>query len=407
VRHPLPAIGLGLCACDDPAEETPCTRAWASSDIGDGSRSLSTFLDGEAGDVHVQLLAPDNEASAPGWPVVVVIHGAWDAAGTPIGPHTNTVAVGSGLVALHLDLPGGGHSDGFDDRRGPAARSAVATAMQFASGATEDQSGCTILDREPGADATRVYLLGVSNGGNLAAATLADRALDLPEVGGLVTWETPTFPQAVNVELGNGPTVYEPGLCELGDAGVQCSFDTSLALVDTPLVCLDLGADSACDRETDVVVQGARDPATGLLALSVPFREALGPEPVDLYDSAEAAAAFWPERDAVALAEALVQAQPELPIIVVASEDDHVLRWSDHPHVVGWVQALQHAGASWVRVNPGADWIDAAGENAPGAPFRLGAAPPRYLAEDEESPLGATLAAAIEELAERQRNASW
>lgn len=406
MRGVLASFVLGLVGCDAP-EVPPCARAWEESTLGDASRSLGTTLDGDAGDLHVELLAPEHAGSDATWPIAVVIHGAWDAAGTPVGPGGVSLDVSRGMLALHLDLPGGGKSDGFDDRRGPGARAAVATALRYAAGELADQDGCTVAEREPGADPSLVVLVGLSNGGNLAVATLADAELDVPAVSGLVTWETPSFPQAVNVELGNDPSVYEPGSCALDGGGVACAFDASLALADAPAVCLDLDADRRCSAGPDILVLGARDPAAGKAAVSLPLRQALGPDPIELFDSAEESAAFWSERDSTALAEALVAAQPDLPVLLVASEEDHVLRWPDHPHVVGWLAALQAAGVAWSRINPGTDWVPAAGENAPGQAFGLGGAPPRYLSEDEEAPLGATLAGAVEELAERTREGSW
>jgi len=294
-----------------------------------GVLTIGTMLPGDGADIHAVARWPDRVAEARAWPVAVMIHGAWDAAGTPVVAATLRPALDGGMVSVHLDLPGGGQSDGPDDRRGAASRAAVAAALQWAVGTLRDRGGCTLPDRVPGADPDGVYVVGGSNGGNLAVATLADPALDMPDVAGLVTWETPAGPQFTNVEFGVDPTVYTPGSCaRTREAGIVCALpDARLASGaaedGSPLLCFDLDADGACETE-DVNVRGTRDPVSGVAYVSPTLAAgaaAAGVLPAGIA-GAEEADAWWAERDAGRLADELVTLHPELPVLLLGSETE-------------------------------------------------------------------------------------
>ena len=113
-------------------------------------------------------------------------------------------------------------------------------------------------------------------------------------------------------------------------------------------------------------------------------------------------------RDAARLAGALVAAQPELPILLLASATDHVQTLPDHPHVFGLGEALQGAGAAWTRLNPGTAWLpELSEENPPNAPLRLDDPTGSLVSEAAEEPLAELLAAAVLELSERHQTGEW
>lgn len=410
------ALAVSAVACRGPGGEADdlCRAEHLPDAIEDGARTLGVQVPDDAGgSVHAEVRWPEDPGGEDGWPIVLVLHGAWDPVGTPVDRSTMRVDVGRGLVDIHLDLPGNGGTTGTNDRRGAASRAAVATVLGWAAGDRLDSGGCALPDRVPRADPDSLYVLGSSNGGNLAVATLADPMLSLPHVAGLVTWETPAGPPFTNVELGADPTVYTPGTCaHTASSGIVCEMPGERLVEtsgDSPVLCFDLDGDGGCDAN-DVVVRGAEDPATGLVMLSPGLVEAATAKGLALvgYADAETALAWWAERDAARLAGALVAARPELPVMLLASEVDHVQTLADHPHVFGLGEALQGAGAAWTRLNPGRDWLAGLGEeNAPNAPLRLADPRGALVPEEAEEPATALLTAAILELSDRRRTGDW
>jgi alpha-beta hydrolase superfamily lysophospholipase len=410
------ALALSACAPSPGNADDVCAAEFAEDPIDPDVRTIGVQVPDDAGgSVHVDVRWPAAVPPAASWPVALLVHGAWDAAGTPLGPASirPDVNAGSGLVGLHLDLPGPGRTGGTDDRRGALSRAAVAAALRWAGGTTTDTGGCTLAARTLGADPDDLYVIGTSNGGNLAVATLADPALDLPDLAGLVTWETPTSPQFATVELGADPSVYMPGTCTLTAAGIVCPIPADILvapIVDgQPVVCFDRDGDDACGPG-DVTVRGVEDPVSGLWMLSPTLTGALADRGLAVpgYADLATATAWWAERDAAGLAGALVAAQPDLPVLLLASEEDHVQTLADHPHVFGFGEALQAAGAAWTRLNPGVRWLpDNAGENQPNAPLTLADPVGVLLPEQVEDPAPGMLASAIRELAEHRSTGEW
>lgn len=410
-------LGLWACGCAGTAGEADeVCRAERLPDGADAATwSIGVQIpDGEGGSVHAELRWPDLVADADAWPVALVIQGTWSPVGTPVDRSTARVEPSAGIVSVHLDLPGNGRTPGDNDRRGSASRAAVAAVLRWAAGEAPDLGGCTLPDRVPSASPERLFVVGTSNGGNLAVATLADPTVSLPALAGLVLWETPAGPQFTNVELGADPSVYSVGTCTYGAAvGIVCDMPAeelvAVASDEGTTLCFDRDGDGAC-AAVDVVVQGTEDLDTGAIMLSPALRRLAAARALSLpgYASEETAAGWWAERDAARLAGALVEAQPELPVLLLASVADHVQTLPDHPHVFGLGEALQGAGAAWTRLNPGADWLPAfAEENPPNAPLRLDDPTGALVPEAAEEPLAELIAAAILELSERHQTGEW
>lgn len=398
---------LAGCFAGGGAEDDVCAAEFTKDTVeGAPARTIGTLIPDDAGEytIHVRLTWPDG---APGdgerWPMALLLQGGW----AHIISEDARVQVAEGLVEVRVDLPGGGQSGGTDDRRGPAARAAVASVLRWMAGESVDIGGCTAERRTRGGAPDDLYVVGISNGGNLATAALADPALDRPPIHGLVTWETPVSPEFVNVELGGDPTVYVEGSCALTPS-LTCAlpvetFVEEKRIDEASIVCFDLDGDLACTEGVDVVIAGTEDPLTGNRLLSPELTAAVVAAGYELrgYATPEDAVGWWAWRDASSLAATLVQSQPDLPILIVASETDHVQTTPDHPHVFGWGQALQEAGAAWTRLNPGTDWLAAnTAENSPNAPMSLAEPDLNLLSEEAENPLGSVLAAAVTELSE-------
>lgn len=409
-------ILLLACGAREGTLEDACAAEWEVDELDADVRRIGTLLDGPEGDVHVELRWPDRPPRGDGrWPAALVLHGGWNQAGTPVTPAIGRVDVAKGLAEVHVDLPGNGYSEGVNDRRGAGSRAALGAVLAWAAGQLPDRGGCTLSQRATAADPADLHLVGTSNGGNLALALLADPSVTLPPLRGLVLWETPASPAFVNVDFGTDPTVYEPGSCVWEEvSGLACPLPEeppTWAPRDGSPGCFDLDDDGAC-TVADVSLHATEDPQRGRYMMSPPLAVAFEAQGVDLpasgFGTAAEAEAWWAERDGSRLAAAAVRTWPELPVILVASETDHVQTAADHPHVWGLGEALQRSGVAWSRLNPGRDWLAGLGEeNPPDLPLRLADPRGRLLTEEEEDPIPEAIGGAVLELSERSRNDTW
>lgn len=409
---------MGGCLHPETVPDDPCATEFATEVVeGETVRSIGVLLpDDGAGVVHLRIAWPDARPTGAGesasdagesealWPQALVLQGGWTQAMATDG----RVSASEGVVEVRIDLPGGGQSGGEEDRRGDASRAAAARALRWMAGEEVDLGGCTAPRRTRWGDPAGLFLVGNSNGGNLAVSLLADPAADLPPISGLVTWESPVSAEFANVEIGADPTVYTPGSCSWSVAeGLVCALPVDRLveerqLGDDSVVCFDLDDDADCTEGIDVVVAGTLDPITRERVLSPELTRAAEDAGLTLegYATAEDADAWWAWRDASRRVGDMVARHPDLPVMIIGSETDHVQTAADHPHVYGWGEALQASGAAWTRLNPGMEWLEGAeGENLPNAPLSLSESAGRLLTEDEETPLGRVLAAAVRELA--------
>lgn len=397
------ALALALLAvgCGSESEDS----ASACLAAGEGSADLDLEFNSEFGRISARVVAPTS-GEAASLPVVVQLFGRWYSTTRP--PEGN-IPIDSAIV-VRVALAGADWGDGTDDVRGPNARAAVAEALRYAHGNAVDGAGCRIDERFPTANPGVVVLLGQSNGGNLAFATLADDTLDVPQPTALVTWEPPAGAQFVNMEFGSTDAVYDPGSCRFDvERGVTCALDPALTLaVDGLDVCFDLDHDERCGT-SDANPHPPTDPATGLPAASPALAAAVAAAGLaSPWDDVEQADSFWAPRDASRLAAAAVTRFPELPFLLLGSEADHAIaNLTDHPHVFGLGEALQAAGARWVRLNPGSAYTSLPDENPVNLPLTLANPEGWLLTEDDESPLSTLYAQAVAEVAAHEEAHDW
>jgi len=425
IRITLPtrriAAGLTLCltACRDSTHSADdvCSFEY-QNDKTDEGRTIGTLVADDTGsyEIHVAIRWPRTEQDASSAPVALTLQGGWDHEGTPISKDMPRLDTTENVVDLHLDLPGAGESGGENDRRGPIAAAAVAAVLRWAAGEMVDAGGCHLADRAPMANPADLYLIGASNGGNLAYSVLTDDSLSVPPVAGLITWETPAGAEFVNVELGKDPTVYTPGTCTWNrSTGIQCPFPADQLTVGrtegaSSVLCFDTDDDHDCS-DADIAVHGTEAKETGEVMLSPLMRQAAEEEGLTLqgYASIEDTDAWWSYRDAGRRVDLLAAMWPELPVLMIGSEEDHVLTsWSDHPHLHGLGEALQSSGAFWTRLNPGSEWMqENQSPNPPNLPLSLSGDQATLLTEDQEDPLIHALTAAVQELSDRHASGDW
>ncbi len=338
--------------------------------------------------VSVQILGEaGGEPSA-----VVLLHGGFDPEQEP-ATASDALLDERGLIQLHLDLPGGEGeptTTGDKDHFGPDSAAAVQTALRYAAGEALDGDDCALPDRIPGLSED-LLLAGVSNGGNLSVQVLATPGT--PRVRGLVTWETPLGAQAILQEL----VLPETGACGWGpDFGCQVDL-SQLSWRGKPWL----------DRDEDGEIDEDEPSFEGLVLpegrLHSPLlHDALGEQ--ELTVSAAFSRAWFAERDAGQagrIAQA-VEAHPELAVIVLGSETDHVQVLPGSPHVLALGQAFLEAGA-WVRLNPDARYTQAAENDANSG---LDPEEPGALVRDSV-PRETLVGGALEELAWRLRWDDW
>jgi hypothetical protein len=394
------------------------------TDAGSEQTGIVT-IDADVGGIVSQIFAPTGLGRYPdGAPVVVYVHGAWRTNFVPLDETLSHINPDLGLVRLYLNLPGGQggeqDSEGEDDRRGAAARAAVAAVLRYADDREQDTGGCRLSQRITTPLSGQIVLAGYSNGGNLAWATLSDPDLELPEVVGVATYETPAAGQFIVVEPGtqeNPSPVYIEGACALSE-GILCEYDyTGLAFDadagEDGVLFIDESGDGRYDDD-EFQLAGVRHEARWYH--SIPARQAAIDQGLSLSNRAtpEDTLAFWAEREAPRQLAAAAARFPNLAGISVGSEVDHVLTGAvEHPHVTGMVDAMIQAGISWTRLHPDAAYTTLISsssqdfpENDANLPVTIGAIMPML-------PSGAAahgedyLTAATVELLDRSHDQDW
>jgi hypothetical protein len=304
-----------------------------------------------------------------------------------------------GLVQVHVELPGGEGSpttDGDMDYHGAGSRQAVGTALRFAGGKTPSTDGFTLFEMLDMEGPLPVVLVGRSNGGNLAVATLADADVEVPEVSGLVVWETPAGPQFLLMEL-RDPERGACGFSELDGDGLVCEMDTT-QLVDAVPPYLDRNNDGLPGDDEPVfegllLEEGRLHSPSLLRALSLdPGRQEV-----------QQALDWFSWRDASRRAPLAVARQPDMGVIVLGGETDHAQYIDDSPHVFGLAQVF-HAEGAWTRLLPDSVYSNLVVEQPAGQGVSLET--PGTLAPTPHA-LTHLLTAAVLELGDRNLTGNW
>ena len=304
-----------------------------------------------------------------------------------------------GLVQVHVELPGGEGSvttGGEMDYHGAGSRQAVGTALRFAAGNAASTDGATLLEMLDVKRALPVVLVGRSNGGNLAVATLADADVEVPDVSGLVVWETPAGPQFLLTEL-RDPERGDCSFSELDGNGLVCEMAYD-QLVDAVPPFLDRDGDGLPGDDEPVfeglLLEDGRLHSPSLL-------RSLSPDPGR--QEVQEALDWFAWRDASRQAPGAVARQPRMGVIVLGGETDHAQHIDDSPHVFGLAQVFQTEGA-WTRLLPDSAYSELMVEQPAGQGVSLES--PGTLAPTPHA-LTHLLSAAVLELGDRTHNENW
>lgn len=306
--------------------------------------------------------------------VVVVVPGGLDNKVSAGDADSQYFATGLGLTEVYFNLPDSGtapyDTGGEYDQRGPACQEALREVLLFALGKKPDYAGRYITDLIPYADTGNVGVVGLSNGGNLAAVTMDRYGSEFDGLRYYVSYENPAGDEYVVTDLGS-PTgmnpAYQRGDTRLDDilGSVSTLDPTDLRVAVTPhAVYFDLNGNATLDKGTGGATgdylcnyweSGGRfyysTEIVSLLAsrglVSFPHAKIADPSATD---------AFWEERDMSRhTASAVAKIGSLEGAIMVATAEDHVQNVPGHPHVVvnywGW------SDLKFVRVNPDAAYV--------------------------------------------------
>ena len=292
-----------------------------------------------------------------------------------------------GYILIQMILPGyearDAGSGGTYDYRGPNCQRALADVIRYALDDLRDADGRTLSERVPNADSANVGVLGLSNGGNLALNTMRRHSDELGDVAWIGLWESPLGDQFVTVDLGSrdglNPT-YVPGTCTTDgcpwpDMSTALKFDRAASFTMTDPVTnartelrgvfyVDANNNDSMDRDefTFSGLAGFGEPNSQWYP-SVDLADVIYDNASRLFASAAAPpwlaslddiGDFWNDRDGSLSIAELSRALPDLPVMVLATETDHVQGQPDHPHTLTTMQAFLDADHDFVRLNPDA-----------------------------------------------------
>jgi hypothetical protein len=350
---------------------------------------------GPGGKLAVRLFAPGaGETQFPeGAPVVVLAPG-----GTSGGVVEETIdPYRSGFINISFATPGFGvppvQSDGVHDARGEHTIAAVRDVILFALGKLEDSKGHDINEVVAAPVLSdNVGILGTSNGGPLSLITLSLYGEQLTGVKYIAGWENPTNGQIVVTDAGTGrnwigqppeerPKFVNPEYDAWGPVVLDIdyssiSYDSNLDAVylerggldrfdvvptGTGAVTSDVNLDGEIgDGEDWGFNYWPVETGTGgekryfsieviraLYDHSV-FQPGCKPEWLPTIPEAEE---FWSLRDAMSHIATMASKLPDLKLLILCSEEDHVQTAPDHPHIHQGFYGFDTNGL-WVKLNP-------------------------------------------------------
>ncbi len=332
----------------------------------------------------------------------------------------------------HTDVASGLSSDGVFDYGGASDLSALRHVLRFVTGQTLTADGLAVSDlgSDLGIDViedqTGVYAF--SHPGIAATNTLALYGSELPGVKWYVGRENPTQDVTTAVELGHwDPAVpnaalnpfydffahYDATDIDLGTAYAHVGWDPSgdgRPTIDDGLLHYVLG-------EHVPRMYGKRHYSVRLTqALLDTGALTLASWPGDLATPTETAA-NWPLRDTTGFYGGVGTEAPDLKVLLLFANDDHVQPLLDKPHIhQAWDGFVGEAGLSWVRLNPDRAYVEAVyGGAFPTAPDQDANLPPpswsnvRWLGYPRSAPLSARRfpRAAMAEMADRTWFGDW
>lgn len=358
----------------------------------------TTYINSEGvGDIAVMVAAPQKERYPEGAGVVVVASPIFSKAGRFM---TDPDLTSIGLIQVSYLWPGqtdvmtGVQSSGVFDYGGAQSIRILRDVIRFASGIIPDKDGGYISALVQGTPLTNeVGLYAFSDAGIAVVNVFSLYGEVLPGVQYFVGRENPTVDTLSCLEAGYlndaGQSVYNPFYnypASYSSAAVNLTYtnvrwDAAYTDDHTNAVgraYLDLD-DSGTISASDYILSWRVPVIFGKRTYSVALTQSLldngaltlSTWPADLA-TPEEAARDWPFRQSTSRYVDLRSKMPDLEVMLVFAQEDHVQAAQDKPHIHQAFQGFRFEARLWVRLNPDRAYVQslmpAAGEDFPDNP---------------------------------------
>ena len=276
--------------------------------------------------------------------------------------------------------PTGAKSDGTFDYGGEDSIQALRDVIRFASGQIADVDGFymnELMAMTPLTD--QVGLYAFSHPGIAAVNVMALYGDELPNVGYLIGRENPTLDALSSVELGywdedrrpvNNPLYTYPGSYTATEIVLDyrdVRWDPTYTQPGWDYVgraYLDLNGNGVLDGSDFAFgprIPTMYDKRYYSAALTLALRESgaltEASWPVDLA-TPEEARNMWPFRSSVQRYPELISQAPNLKVMLVFADRDHVQPSLDKPHIHHAYDGFSHAAGLWTRLNPDQAYVN-------------------------------------------------
>ena len=320
------------------------------------------------GNITVKIMIPDHPRYDEGSPVVI------DAANwfvNPSGFHEAIDATPSGIYTISYLWPGladpftGTKSEGTYDYGGPLSLQALRDVIRFATGLIPDTSGSLLNELVTPAPLTdNVGLFASSHAGVVGTNVIAYFGNAFPDLKYFIGRENPTRDEMYALEIGYFSDSREKMLngfyneAAYSDTGITIDYSTTGWHDDG--VSMARPVHQASDTIEEHILHYQIHPtlfekrmySRGILqALLDNGALTLDNWPEDLGTPAEAHS-WWPFRITVHNYPKLLETAPNLKVMLVFCEQDHVQAAQTKPHIHQAWDGFHHRANLWVRMNP-------------------------------------------------------
>lgn len=315
---------------------------------------------------------------ACGAPVVVKVAGGWGP--TSINPLSDPI-VDFGFIHLSFNFPGGGtgneFSGGIYDNRGTDCIIATKDVIRFALGLASDTAGKTLNQYCSGfiPDYNNVGLAGFSNGGNLTITTTGKMAFQLPGVKWILNFESPVGNGMPNVDAGSWSnpiinTAYNPTTGTYNYTKLKYSSSLLVGTLNSTNYYggfyFDLNSNNQYDTQYDYkllnqlwdVGIGVRAYYSEHIMKQAYLLNIVPPTPPSHIPSYIEDSTFWFVRNGEYWIDSVINHYPQLMVMILGTDKDHVQRAPNHPHVLLQNEMFRLGGAYFVRLNPDKSYVE-------------------------------------------------
>ena len=347
-----------------------------------GSELITYIYTSGVGKIAVKIKLPEVPRYPEGAPVVVEVS-TWFVYFVGFHMVNDVTEIGAISVSYlwpeRMDPESGAHSTGVYDYGGPDSLMLLRDVINFASGVKSNIDGYYISDLIAVTPLTdNIGLWASSHSGVLATNVLAYHGSEMPNVGYLIGRENPTLPEMYPLEIGHFddqrnkvinpfyyPEEYTPTSIHVDYSSVGW-FREDAQDRGRPYFAASAG------RPQHILHEEICPKLWGKRYYSHPLTEALlvngaltlddWPEDLATPDETKA----WAFRTVVFNYPKIAVQIPDLKVMLVFADYDHVQAAADKPHIHQAYDGFRHtAGLPWVRMNPDIAYVEQIEPNLP------------------------------------------